>query len=70
MYRTDKDIEADEGDFRKESWLRARNSGRLKWRGKALKDMTDIELAKAYSEWCNEDKMTDFFMERKDCYWK
>lgn len=70
MYRTDKDIEAKESDFYKESWLRARNSGRLKWGGKALKDMTDMELAKAYSEWYNEDKMTDFFIERKGCYWK
>lgn len=70
MYRTDKDIEAQGDDFRKESWLRARNSGRLKWGDKALKDMTDMELAKAYGEWFNEDKMTDFYIERRDFRWE
>lgn len=70
MYRADKDIEAGESDFYKESWLRARNSGRLKWGGKALKDMTDTELARAYTEWLREDQMTDFYIERRDFRWK
>lgn len=70
MYRTDIDIEASESDFRRENWLRVRNSGRLKWRGKALKDMTDIELARAFKEWHREDQMTDFFLSRRDNKWK
>lgn len=70
MYRTDIDIEAGESDFYKESWLRTRNSGRLKWRGKALKDMTDTELARAFKEWHIEDQMADSFLSRRDNAWK
>ena len=70
MYKTNGDIHADEEDFYKESWLRARNSGRLKWRGKSLKDMTDEELIKAYGEWLHEDRMTDAILASQDHYWK
>lgn len=70
MYKTNGDINASEKDFYKESWLRIRNSGRLKWRGKSLKDMTDEELSKAYGEWLCEDRMTDAILANQDHYWK
>lgn len=70
MRRLDIDINAKEDDFYKENWLRVRNSGHLKWRGKSLKDMTDEELSKAYGEWLYEDRMTDVILASQDHYWK
>ncbi|MBO7713969.1 MAG: hypothetical protein J6S85_10395 [Methanobrevibacter sp.] len=70
MRRLDIDINADEDDFYKENWLRVRNSGHLKWRGKSLKDMTDEELNKAYGEWLHEDRMLDEQIAREDYLWR
>lgn len=61
--------EAREEDFYKELWFRKRNSGRLVWKGRPLKDMPDEELLKAFAEWKREDLAGDYWLNNGDSKW-
>ena len=60
-YKLEGDIRARENDFERESWLRARNSGRLKWNGKSLKDMTDEEFVEACVRCAYIEKLSEYY---------